>query len=335
MQAVQTICNRCIVLDHGRIVFDGESTEGVHYYYESQRQIEESPQQNATDSHHRVYVNGTSEGAEVELDHDEAEILTEEGTIQESLGLSSDAPASQHPASANHSHPPATDEEPGNGVSPLSERLDRDHSCPTEADEAKSNEDVEQEVTEKTSKRSSTKKTRQPAVHFAASADSSLEQEARLRRERAGTLTAETPIIIERVRFECLDGSPVRTGQDVRVVLEYDSFEEIDDVVCGFTICTSDLMTHIASGLFGFEQKTRTIPRGRGAITCIIRKFPLLAGRYAVKAGMGDASSGGAIAEIGWEGSPPDYFVVESEAKVVNNMHAVIGDLVKLQVDWE
>lgn len=35
LQAVQTMCTRCLVLDHGRLVFDGTPVEGIHYYTES------------------------------------------------------------------------------------------------------------------------------------------------------------------------------------------------------------------------------------------------------------------------------------------------------------
>jgi ABC-type polysaccharide/polyol phosphate transport system ATPase subunit len=40
LQAVQTMCTRCLVLDHGRLLFDGTPVEGIHYYTESR--LEES-----------------------------------------------------------------------------------------------------------------------------------------------------------------------------------------------------------------------------------------------------------------------------------------------------
>src|SRR5690606_27453372 len=125
--------------------------------------------------------------------------------------IASDTLATNPPVSARHTQAPANNDAPGNGVL-LSEQLECDASSPTEADEtdeadetveaedAEIIEEVEEEVIETKSQRTSTK-TRQPTVHYAAP-KSTLEENTRRRRERAGTLTAETPIIIERVRFE-------------------------------------------------------------------------------------------------------------------------------------
>lgn len=36
MHAVQTMCTRCLVLDHGRLLFDGPTTDGIHAYLDNQ-----------------------------------------------------------------------------------------------------------------------------------------------------------------------------------------------------------------------------------------------------------------------------------------------------------
>ena len=111
--------------------------------------------------------------------------------------------------------------------------------------------------------------------------------------------------------------------------------ESIDHVTWGFTVCTQDGAQHIASGLFGFEGRTASVRAGYGKFRAIVRRWPFHPGAYRLKAGMGDARSGGAIAELGWEADDsPFNFTVDSSASELANMHAIVGDLVKLDVEW-
>lgn len=275
IQAIQTMCNRCMVLDHGRAVFDGDTTEGVHFYYESQREnLDEAPAAN--------------------------------GVVKSTAAPTNGQGTNGHAGTEN---PPSRAPEPIAGGA----------SQDSGPGEPRANPDS-----------SST-----PRISMSSVALPPLDPSERPPPRDKPNAADGNPVVIDGITVRPLAGGVLRTGDDVVVTVWYRSVEEIENVVWGFTICTADLATHIASGLYGFEEVPLTVRRGPGVLRGLIRRLPLLPAKYAIKAGMGDASTGGEIAHLGWGANNPDYFVVTSEPSLLNNMHAVIGDLVRLDVDWQ
>ncbi len=247
MQAVQTLCDLVLVLDHGQVVFAGDVTEGIHCYF----------------ARHR------------------------EDSIATPVAAAPAVPAT----SGEVSHAPL--------------RLTEPDSAP-------------QSVVAK------------PATARAEAADDG--HGGFVWRPTAGQGNG-APIRIESLTIRPSQQSALRHGGDAEIELQYVADNPAAAVVWGVSICTDDMATHVASALCGFDRATREVLAGHGTFRCRLKKLPLHAGVYALKAGIADAGTGAALADVGWE-CDPLYFSVQAIPSRLANMHALMGDLVGLEVDW-
>ncbi len=134
---------------------------------------------------------------------------------------------------------------------------------------------------------------------------------------------ASGPVVIEEVRV-----SEACTGEPLRITLRYRTDERLD-VSWGFGIWTGDQHVCVTgdsgSGVHTIE--------GRGELTCTIPKLPLLAGRYVMRAAIVDPEHFYPLALHGWHDAGL-VFDVRSPADAITNAQVRLGQLVKVDVDW-
>lgn len=147
-------------------------------------------------------------------------------------------------------------------------------------------------------------------------------------------LDDEHPIAIDKVEMTPVHGDEIRSGENAYITVHYRSIKVIDDVFWGFMIWTKDQFVCITGDAIGFSNDTYQVIKGRGQFRCTLPRLPLIAGSYALKALIGDSQTRVRLARFGWENSPA-FFTVSSAVSEVNNLLALNGTLVKMDVQWE
>jgi hypothetical protein len=147
-------------------------------------------------------------------------------------------------------------------------------------------------------------------------------------------LDDEHPIAIDKVEMTPVHGDEIRSGENAYITVHYRSIKVIDDVFWGFMIWTKDQFVCITGDAIGFSNDTYQVIKGRGQFRCTLPRLPLIAGSYALKALIGDSQTRVRLARFGWENTPA-FFTVSSAVSDVNNLLALNGTLVKMDVQWE
>jgi lipopolysaccharide transport system ATP-binding protein len=124
---------------------------------------------------------------------------------------------------------------------------------------------------------------------------------------------------------------PLRTGEPARIYVRYESARSLD-LRWGFSLLSCDLATAITSeGL----MEAFSVPAGRGEFAVTIPRFPLAAGRYALRVAIMDPQTEMPYALGGFH-SPPRYFTVEAPTSRRNNYRMYTQDLLVLDdLQWE
>ncbi|HEX2834755.1 MAG TPA: ABC transporter ATP-binding protein [Thermoanaerobaculia bacterium] len=141
---------------------------------------------------------------------------------------------------------------------------------------------------------------------------------------------ATGPVVIDDVIVEPLHGEHLRTGEPLRIVLRYDAAETLD-VLWGFRIWTSDEWVCVTGDLAG---ETRTIDAGRGELTCVIPKLPLVAGRYVLRAAIVDAATHLSLAVRGFD-EAAIVLDVRTDGAARTNIDRAMDQLVNVDVEWD
>lgn len=147
-------------------------------------------------------------------------------------------------------------------------------------------------------------------------------------------LNEDYPIAIDKVEMTPVRGDEIRTGEDAHITVRYRSIKVIDDVFWGFMIWTKDQFVCITADATGFSNDTHQVIKGRGQFRCTLPQLPLIAGTYALKALIGDSQTRVRLARFGWENTPA-FFTVRSAVSEVDNLLALNGTLVRMNVQWE
>lgn len=226
---IQSMCNRCIVLDKGRMIFDGSGIDGVNFHFELGR--------------NKQFTN-LSEGQS-----SKSEVLSDRLAQAEAAELEDLA---------------ALPEPPRRGYTPL---------------------------------------------------------------------TPEQPIVVDEFEVLAVDGGPLITGKPTKVLMHYRSIERAN-IMWGFTICSSDLHTSIASFAKGLDGPATFIEPGEGVLTAILPDFPLQPGVYGVRGGIGDTESLQAVSNKGYRDPPHFFTVVSSDVSRTANYKVLNGSLVNFDVEW-
>jgi ABC-type polysaccharide/polyol phosphate transport system ATPase subunit len=140
-------------------------------------------------------------------------------------------------------------------------------------------------------------------------------------------------VMIDGFEVQALDGSLLRAGCAARVLLRYRS-KIRTQVTWGFSICTADLQTNITSCAKDTDGEISWIEVGAGTLACRLPEFPLQAGVYAIRGGIGEVESRTAFAVRGYRDKPDFFTVSAGEASRVNNFKMGSSDLIAIRTDW-
>jgi lipopolysaccharide transport system ATP-binding protein len=146
--------------------------------------------------------------------------------------------------------------------------------------------------------------------------------------------TAKEPVVIDRVDVSSADGGPLVTGGAMRIVVHYRALADHQRVDWGFSLWSGDQHVRIGTATASWNSVAAALHEGAGTLEAVIPSLPLLANRYALRAGIYDAEHSWPIARVGWD-DPPVPFVVESPAAESFNRQLASGDLIILDVDWK
>lgn len=339
--SVQNVCSRVIVLQRGRVIYDGGVLEGVKAYFESQHEL--TPEEE--DDLESAALSAQLEGGPI--NEEAMRIAAMVGGEREPVGPAAEQElALLSPAAIDHdsdglrvnqavggsengdSHRPAALDAASLPAAPLSNGSKQIWIA---ADPAELEEEWRSEILPADE---APEKHRHEAPRLAEALAATKAAPGTAKALGSSDLTrknADDPIAIESVEVLPVDGDEVKTGKAALVVLRYRSDREISPVRWGFSFCTPDLLVHIASGIFGFSGEPIRVKKGRGEFRALVRRLPLHAGKYAMKAGIADGYTGSPYANIGWEDSP-HYFSVRSDSTRQNVVHEIMGDLVTLDV---
>jgi len=142
-------------------------------------------------------------------------------------------------------------------------------------------------------------------------------------------LDEDCPVAIESITAEAADGDAIRTGEDLRLILKYQSCREFD-VVWGFNVFTSDQWVCVTGA---FDMTPRTLPAGAGELRCLLPRLPLVAGSYLLRATILNAATLQPLALLGWQDAP-QTLTVRAHATLLNNGQAAANQLMTLDVEW-
>jgi lipopolysaccharide transport system ATP-binding protein len=141
------------------------------------------------------------------------------------------------------------------------------------------------------------------------------------------------PVVIEKVAIHPTDHNEIHPGDGVILTLHYNSVKEIPAVTWGFSIWTENQRLRITTCTAKYDGINYNIGKGRGLFHCNLHDFPLVPGRYTLKAGIYDSKTSWPIARLGWD-DMPIYFTVTSSGNEVDNRHVADGDIMTMNVDW-
>lgn len=146
---------------------------------------------------------------------------------------------------------------------------------------------------------------------------------------RSDALIEDRPVAIESVSVEAVNGDVIRTGEDLRLTLRYQSRGTFD-VVWGFSVYTADQWVCVTGA---FDMTPRTLSPGVGELRCQIPQLPLVAGSYLLRATILDPATLQPLALLGWKDAPQP-FTVRAHPTRLNNAFAAVSQLMTLDVEW-
>ena len=146
-------------------------------------------------------------------------------------------------------------------------------------------------------------------------------------------LTPQQPVVVDGFEMIAADGGLLVPGCRAKVVLSCRS-SIAADIVWGFTLCTADLHTTIASFANGLEARTSRVVPGTNQLVCLLPELPLRPGVYAIQGGVGDVTTQAGISLRGYRDSPDFFTIVESAVTRANNLQAAMGALISIENQW-
>jgi len=146
-------------------------------------------------------------------------------------------------------------------------------------------------------------------------------------------LSDENPVVIEEVEFCPSNGSEIRTGKSVEVILHYRSARAIDHILWNFCIWTEDQQIRLTTATSDQSNINYQINRGKGKLKCSITNLILVPGTYVFKASIFDPYVRYPIARFGWENSTM-FFTVKGSSNAVTNSRVIVGDLFIMDIKW-
>ena len=282
LHAVQFVCDRVIVLERGRMVYEGNVFEGIKAYIHSMEEYQvEAVRASAAapeplSVEHPTVAQETAEQA-----------VTEQASVEQ-------ADVVDHPEVEPPEYDVKTDEIKATPTPPAVEPAVEPHAGAANLEPSRSFEIVRE----------------------------------------SGELSEEQPLAIRSVSINPISTADLLTGTTVRIKIRYRSLIPLYPVSWGFSFCTTDGSVIISTAIIGHHGSEVTIPAGEGEVCATVAEMPLLAGRYQLRAGIGDARDGVAFDDVGWRDSPL-FFDVNSPDDIYNTIHSIVGDLVVIKANFE
>jgi lipopolysaccharide transport system ATP-binding protein len=137
------------------------------------------------------------------------------------------------------------------------------------------------------------------------------------------------PLIIESLLARGPGGGGARTGEAVDLVLRYRAEEPLD-AVWAVTIWTADRWTCISTLV---SDRRRRLEAGRGELVCTLPSLPLVSGRYAMTAAIGDPETLHPIVRFGDEDAGA-LLDVSAPPDLVTNLQQQRDQLVVIDATW-
>jgi len=137
------------------------------------------------------------------------------------------------------------------------------------------------------------------------------------------------PLVIEALEARGPDGGRARTGQPLDLVLRYRAEAPVS-AMWAVTIWTADRWTCISTLI---SERPRRLEAGTGELVCSLPALPLVAGRYALTAAIGDPETLHPIARLGDEDSAV-ALEVSGEANVAANLQRQRDQLIAIEARW-
>ena len=142
---------------------------------------------------------------------------------------------------------------------------------------------------------------------------------------------ANRPVLIQRLSASpdsTADGVPAETGQPLQLKLAYRSLVAVD-VLWGFSIWTADQWVCVA-GDFSDRRHRLT---DAGELTCTIKRVPVVAGNYVLRAFIAEADTLQPLAMLGYDDEPAPL-LVETSPTLKQNAKIEQQHLVTIDVEW-
>ena len=140
----------------------------------------------------------------------------------------------------------------------------------------------------------------------------------------------DDPFVVRALRAQPISGDVIFSGDSLRLTLEYEAKEPID-VMWGFSIWTSDLWVCVMGER---DDRRHRLSPGTGTLTCTIPNFPLVGGRYMLRAGVLEFETRQPLALPGWNDAPVPVDV-RSAGGAVENTQMDKHQLVRIAVSWD
>jgi lipopolysaccharide transport system ATP-binding protein len=147
--------------------------------------------------------------------------------------------------------------------------------------------------------------------------------------ETPTVLHEDRPVAIESITAEAAEGDVIRTGEDLRLILKYQSWGTFE-VLWGFSVFTGDQWVCVTGA---FDMTPRALSPGAGELRCLIPQLPLVAGSYLLRATILDPVTLQPLALLGWKDSA-QAFTVRAHPTRLNNALASVNQLMRLDVEW-
>jgi hypothetical protein len=145
--------------------------------------------------------------------------------------------------------------------------------------------------------------------------------------------TAEQPIVMDDLQVTAEDGPGIFAGSSVIVTLCCRS-QIAAEVGWGFTICTADLLTSIASFEIGLDGRGVIVRPGENQFRCRIPNLPLRPGIYAIRGGVTDLATFMPITTWGYQDAPGFFTVESDQPDRDSNFRSHNNDLVTIPAEW-
>ncbi len=147
------------------------------------------------------------------------------------------------------------------------------------------------------------------------------------------SITDERPVIVDDIEVLAQPQGNLIAGGRALIILRYRSSVRLA-VNWGFTISAVEPRVDLISCITGIEDGGLRLEIGEHTFVCHVPQLILSPGRYAIRAGIGDADTAAGIAIKGYENQPTFFTVYSGVATRTENFQRTMGELVTMKVEW-